>query len=221
MPNDDKLAKCYGLITSDTYIDALRAAERSVSLEMGGAIHMGQVDGEVMWRPGATPEAYAANVADRLKENFGGTIEMLEQALSSFDGYIHKRFSKPDVPGTILKRDDEERMVYGWANISITEGDVVVDKHGELIVSEELEKAATSFMKSTRIAKAMHAGGSVGEVVHSMPLTKQIKQAFGISTPHEGWMIGMHIRDDAIWKRVKSGELRAFSIGGTARKREV
>ena len=224
--DDDKIAKCYSVVADDTYYDAMRAAEASAALEMGGAIHAVEIRGEVMWRPGATPDAYAEMVGDRVREKFGATIEMLQAALAQFTDTIYKRHApmgrgKGPSLGTILKRNDEERMVYGWANISVTGGDIVVDKHGEMIVAEELEKAATGFMKSARIAKAMHEGASVGEVVHSMPLTAQIKKAFGVKTPHEGWMIGMHIKNDEIWKRVKSGELKAFSIGGTARKREV
>lgn len=69
-------------------------------------------------------------------------------------------------------------------------------------------------MMDVRVAKAMHDGDQVGEVLHSLPLTKELGSALGISSPQEGWIIAMKVHDDEVWKRVKSGELKAFSIGG-------
>lgn len=118
----------------------------------------------------------------------------------------------------ILKYSEDERLVYGWAYVSTINGDISLDHSGEFIRSDQIEKAATNFMLDVRVAKAMHSGPKVGEVVHSLPLTKSIADALGIQTDKEGWVICMKIHDDAVWKRVKSGELSAFSIGGRAKK---
>lgn len=122
---------------------------------------------------------------------------------------------------SILKVDDEQRMVYGWASVIKEDGEVVVDTQGDVIESDELVKATTEFMADARIAKAMHEGGQVGEVLHSFPLVDDIAKSLGIACNREGWIVGVKVADDAIWKSVKDGTLRAFSIGGSGRREEV
>lgn len=118
----------------------------------------------------------------------------------------------------IIKADNEQRLVWGWAYVSTVKGDISLDHSQEFIRPDEIVKAATNFMLDVRMAKAMHQGDSVGEVVHSLPVTKELSNALGIETDREGWIICMKIKDDATWERVKSGELSAFSIGGQAMK---
>jgi len=118
----------------------------------------------------------------------------------------------------IVKRDDDLRLVYGFASVIEEGGRMVVDSQGDVIEPATLEKAAMDFMASARTAKAMHEGGGVGEVLFAMPLTRDVQKALGITMDRAGFAIGMKIRDDRVWDRVKSGELRAFSIGGTGRR---
>lgn len=115
---------------------------------------------------------------------------------------------------SVLKVFEEQRIVYGWASVVTKSGEPVVDLHGDIITPVEMQKAANSFMQSARTAKAMHKGAGVGEIIHSLPLTEELAKSLGIETDQEGWIIGMKIHDDNIWKRVKSGELSEFSIGG-------
>lgn len=121
----------------------------------------------------------------------------------------------------VLKRDDEERLVYGWAYVSTDKGEISLDHSGEFIRPEQIAKAATNFMLSMRTAKRMHSGGKVGEVVHSMPLTNEISNALGIQSDREGWLVAIKVYDDQVWQDVKSGKLAAFSIGGRALKELV
>ncbi len=123
-----------------------------------------------------------------------------------------------EVQGQILKRDDEERLAFGWAYVSTVKGEVSLDHSGEFIRPELLAKAATNFMLSMRTAKRMHSGESIGEVIHSMPLTNDVAKALGIQSDREGWIIAIRVNDDQVWKDVKSGKLSAFSIGGRALK---
>lgn len=118
----------------------------------------------------------------------------------------------------ILKADEEEKMVYGWAYVSTVKGEVSLDHSGEFISPAQLAKAATKFMLDVRVAKAMHCGDQVGEVVHSLPLTKEIASSLGIESDREGWILSMKIHDDRVWELVKTGKLSAFSIGGRALK---
>lgn len=121
----------------------------------------------------------------------------------------------------ILKYDDEERMVWGWASVITENGVPVVDRQGDVIKADTLMKAATEFMLSMRVTKEMHMGGKVGEFVHSLPLTKEIGEALGIKSDKEGWIVACKVYDDEVWQRVKSGELKAFSIGGRARREKI
>lgn len=122
------------------------------------------------------------------------------------------------IEAKILKVDEEERLVYGWASVSTINGELVVDKQGDQLEPHVMEKAATRFMMGSRVGKEMHEGGRVGEVIHSFPLTKELGEALGVFSSVEGWLVAMKISDDAVWNRVKRGELRAFSIGGRGKR---
>ena len=125
------------------------------------------------------------------------------------------------IEGQILKTDDEQRMVYGWASVVTEKGEAVVDRQGDVIEPETLVKAVNNFMEHVRVGKAMHTGEQVGVVVHSLPITKEIGDALGIHSDREGWVVAYKVYDDAVWDMVKSGELAAFSIGGRAMKEEM
>lgn len=118
----------------------------------------------------------------------------------------------------IIKLHEEQRMVYGWASV-ISEGGVpFLDSQNDIIDSDELLKATTEFMQDARIAKAMHSGSQVGEVVHSFPLISELAKTFGIECDKEGWMVGVKIHSDEVWNQVKNGTFKAFSIGASAER---
>lgn len=114
----------------------------------------------------------------------------------------------------IVKVDEEQRIVWGWASVVMEKGQTVVDRQGHTITPDEMEKAANDFMSDVRLAKAMHQGDGVGEVIHSFILTDEICKAFDIQCDYRGWIIAMKIHSDEVWELVKSGDLSAFSIGG-------
>ena len=122
--------------------------------------------------------------------------------------------------GKILKADDEQRMVYGWASVVTEKGEPVIDRQGDVIMPETLVKAVNNFMEHVRVGKTMHVGEQTGVIVHSMPITKEIGDALGIQSDREGWIVAYKVYDDAVWNMVKSGELAAFSIGGRAIKED-
>jgi hypothetical protein len=126
-----------------------------------------------------------------------------------------------DLEGKILKVDDEQRMVFGWASVVTEDGEPVIDRQGDIIEADTLVKAVNEFMEHVRVGKAMHTGEQVGVVVHSLPITKEIGEALGIHSNREGWVVAYKVFDDSVWERVKSGELAAFSIGGRAQKQEI
>ena len=119
------------------------------------------------------------------------------------------------------KSDGEGRYVRGWASVIQVDGKPVTDTQGDMISMAELRKAAHRFVTDARVAKAMHAGDKVGEVVESVIIDDEFAKATGMTTDKRGWWIGMTVNDEAIRKRVKAGELKAFSIGGRGKRNKL
>ncbi len=119
------------------------------------------------------------------------------------------------------KADIDGHYVRGWASVIEVDGKAVTDTQGDLIEMADLRKAAHQFITDARVAKAMHAGSQVGEVVESVVVDDDFAKALGASTKQRGWWIGMQINDETVRKRVRSGELRAFSIGGKGKRHKV
>ena len=150
----------------------------------------------------------------------GTMVNTYEEHLDLKDkGFSHKMIK--NIEGKILKTDDEQRLVYGWASVVTENGEAVVDRQGDVIEAETLVKAVNEFMEHVRVGKAMHTGDQVGVVVHSLPITKEIGDSLGIQSDREGWVVAYKVFDDDVWAMVKSGELAAFSIGGRAIKEEI
>lgn len=140
-------------------------------------------------------------------------IELLDDEGKPRKEYVGHKVStlrKSDV----IKLDEEERMVYGWASVITENGEPVIDRQGDVIKAPALTKAVTKFMEEVRVGKAMHEGEQIGQVIHSWPVTDEISKSVGIESNREGWLVAFKVHDENIWKKVKSGELSAFSIGG-------
>lgn len=116
------------------------------------------------------------------------------------------------------KSDPTGRYVRGWASVVSVDGQSVVDHQGDVISIDDLTKAAHKFISDQRVAKAMHQGTAIGEVVESVIVDDEFAKALGATSTQRGWWIGMQIHDDGIAKRIASGEYRAFSIGGSGRR---
>ncbi len=119
----------------------------------------------------------------------------------------------------VLKSDDEQRLVFGWANVTIRiDGEQIVDWQKDIIDTEDLEKAAYEYVAHFGTAGEMHRRGGVGRLVESMVFTKEKATALEIPKDilPEGWWIGFHIEDEEVWEKVKSGVYPMFSIEGKA-----
>lgn len=121
----------------------------------------------------------------------------------------------------IRKVDDEQMLVFGWASVAVTvEGDTVVDSQGDVIEPEDLEKAAYDYVLRYRDGGVMHERTGVARLVESLVVTPEKLASLGLAKDAlpQGWWLGMKVDDPGVWKRVRSGELRMFSIGGKARR---
>jgi len=126
-----------------------------------------------------------------------------------------------DVGFNLHKARDEERLVSGWANVSVNaNGSVPLDWQDDIIAPEVLEKAAINFMLDYRASGVMHEGDSVGTVVESIVFTKEKQEAIGIpeGTVPIGWFITVKVHDPEVFAKVKDGTYKMFSIQGTCRR---
>ena len=116
----------------------------------------------------------------------------------------------------ILKTDDARQRLWGIALV----GDEF-DVQGDRVSDQEIEDASVRAVTKGVAVKIDHAGGAVGRLVASYPLTKSIADAMGIARP-EGksvWLVGLQIDDAQTWGEVtKNGLGHALSIGGSGQR---
>lgn len=201
-------------LAEDQYTEAPEAIGRSVALGLRGAIHMHEVNGIAVYMPGATHDEYLAQKKKIMEQNY--EVSKSEQTLlDMFKKFVFKKKPEDEAEATsIIKMDDEQRIVWGWASVVTKGKEPVFDTQGDYIPPEVMSKAANEFMLNARVAKTMHQGDQVGEVIHSLPLTYELAKSLGIKTDREGWIVAFKVHDDEAWNGVKKGALRAFSIGG-------
>ena len=127
---------------------------------------------------------------------------------------------------SIFKTDDDKRLVFGWASISITvDGEQLEDRQKDMIDPEDLEEAAYEYVLNFRDTGEEHISTmrKKGKLVESCVFTAEKQKAIGIpeGTLPIGWWIGFKIEDDAAWEKVKNGTYRMFSIEGKANREPV
>ena len=222
---------------NDIFTTAEEARSRSMDMGLNGVIHVSDYEGQAVYLPAADEESYLdyySQVAGLPTEDEMDALEgdgaesdseAVDPRLEALRAIVQEVLAMGSVDksfeGKILKVDDEQRMVYGWASVVTEKGVPVVDRQGDVIEADTLVKAVNNFMEYVRVGKAMHTGEQVGVVVHSLPVTKEICDALGIQSDREGWVVAYKVYDDKVWEMVKSGELAAFSIGGRANKEEI
>jgi hypothetical protein len=126
----------------------------------------------------------------------------------------------------IVKTDDEQRLVFGWASVAaLADGALLEDHQGDVIEPAELERAAYDFAEHHRAINEMHAGADVGALVESFVVTPDKLAAMGFPPEVAKGMgvrhwIGARVSPE-VFAKVKAGQLRMFSIEGTALREEV
>ena len=150
------------------------------------------------------------------KKTFLSTIDDAKAKADTVD--VDKDWS---VPFQVAKVDTDQRLVFGWASISTKGGEEIVDKQGDVVAPDELEKAAYNFVLHSRSHGGMHVQKFADTMVESMVFTKQKQDLLGIDLGLEGWWVGFSVPDDAMWKSIKGGNLPEFSIGGRGKRTPV
>lgn len=125
------------------------------------------------------------------------------------------------VPVTKAEGTDDEVEVSGWASVALdANGGVIIDHDREIIPVPVLKAAARDFLVRSREFNAVdHYSQPCGFLTESVVLDPATRVAMGLDgTGPTGWWVSAMIRGPAA-KRVRSGELREFSIEATAIKR--
>lgn len=117
-----------------------------------------------------------------------------------------------DVP--IAKIDRKKQKIYGI----VLEPDEV-DTQDDTVAAEEIEKAAEGFMKRSRTIGLRHRKAARGVDLTDSYVT-QGPTKLGKKLLKEGtWIIGVKVKDPALWAGVENGEYRGFSVGGHGTRR--
>jgi hypothetical protein len=211
---------------NDIFTTEPEAISRSMDMGLDGVTHVSDYNGQAVFMPAESHEAYLAYYSDDSDYQVGSLpndeeVPMVDrlEALRMVVAEILKD-STVKFKSNVFKVDEEQRIIYGWASVTTYKGELLVDRQGDTIKTDTLHRAVNKFMKGVRVGKLLHQGEQVGEIIHSFPMTKEICAALGIQSDKEGWITGYYVSDDNLWEQVKAGDYAEFSIGGRAQKEE-
>ena len=170
------------------------------------------------------------SIRGRVTRNSQRLIDLVREEAQKADTGTGKGVTK-EVP--ILKIDQEKRIVYG-----VVLDPYILDTQGDWAPPAEVEKTAHDWLISSRTVGLGHKVEANAVPVESFlmpyPSTEDYNQAmanephkvykfrFGDGFVHSGsWVLGTKVNDEGIWQLVKSGELNAYSIGGTGERHSM
>lgn len=110
--------------------------------------------------------------------------------------------------------DEEKRRVFGFFSVIEENDKEVVDYHGDVIASDDLEEAAYKYVMYSGMGDERHDERAKAMLIESMFFSKEKQMALGIDLGKVCWWGGFYILDDDLWQKVKSGQYPMFSIGG-------
>jgi hypothetical protein len=114
---------------------------------------------------------------------------------------------------TIAKADEERQVVYG-----VVLEPELADFEGDIIDSDEIEKAAHQFLKEARVIKFRHKDvlkDATPVESYIAPVDMTLDGPNGKQKVRKGsWVLGVHVEDQAMWSDIKAKKLNAFSVGG-------
>lgn len=118
-----------------------------------------------------------------------------------------------DIP--IVKADDERREVTGIV-LEPDEVDAQNDTVSAEVIKEAAHKFLARFNRGTRLGLMHKIFGEIGVELVESSITDVNNKVGGKKVKKGSWVITVKILDDAVWKKVKDGDITGFSIGGVA-----
>ena len=122
------------------------------------------------------------------------------------------------------KVDTDKREVFGWASVVELDGKPVVDRQGDWITPDEIEKAAYKYVMDSRKGGHQHrregdAPFHASDMIESIVFTPEKISKMGLPDDFPvGWWVGYKVRDDDTWAKVKKNEVTGFSIHGSGKR---
>jgi len=182
-----------------------------------------------MYRRGMSPLLKAGSL-DHLSFDYGVDHGLSESELSDLwiepaDRTEEKEDSasdssqENDLSVKIIKNNEdiERRIVLGV----VLEPDSV-DAHGDTISAEEIERAAHRWMAKFQNRGEMHDKIVNNKIEIYESYISPVDLTMGGQSVKKGtWLLMVHVTDDTIWDKIKSGEYTGFSMGGFARRDEL
>lgn len=111
---------------------------------------------------------------------------------------------------TVKKADAALQIVYG----EVYSPDVP-DSHGDFMTADDIRKMAHAFLESGRLKNIdlSHDNNLSGAYVVESFIAREDDELYIPGS----WVVGVHIPDAALWKRVETGEFNGFSMEVRAR----
>lgn len=122
------------------------------------------------------------------------------------------------------KMDEDKHEVFGWASVVELDGKPVVDRQGDWITPDEIEKAAYKYVLDSRKGGHQHKreGDSpfhASNMIESIVFTPEKIAKMGLPTDFPvGWWVGYKVHDDETWAKIKNDEVTGFSIHGSGKR---
>ncbi len=135
-----------------------------------------------------------------------------------------------EIEGEIVSKNAAEHLVFGIFSLTSIDGKPIFDTQDDAISTKVIENAAYDFVLNARNAGNMHEQTTgIGKLVESMVFTDEKAKALLASLKVQKidavmdlkcilWWGGFKVEDEDTWKKVVSGELKAFSIGGRGKR---
>jgi Putative phage serine protease XkdF len=188
-----------------------------------------------------SPDASSLHIARGIKLGRGVLRPQRMRPLKpSEQGVLRKDLAEPDEDavdvvwaGEFSKTDSDRRQAFGWASVVTVGGEPVIDLQGDWITPDEIEKAAYSYVKGSRVGGTQHARDEhdqavkAGELIESIVFTDEKYEALAKSMDLDpevfaeaprGWWTGFQYDDDATWADIKSGRKTGFSVHGKGKR---
>ena len=135
-----------------------------------------------------------------------------------------EEINKTNMSKQKFQTDDEKRMVVGPAmipDLKIFRRDMMGNPYYVFFSAETIKMIAEKYMRNKYIDNndTNHDGKAVEDVYVVESWIKEDKEdksnKYGYSDlPVGTWFVSMKVRNDEVWKKVKNGELRGFSVSG-------
>lgn len=121
-----------------------------------------------------------------------------------------------DTSTAVIKKtgDEEQRMVWGEVYIPNKP-----DSDGEFMTAETIRKMAHTFIKKQLMDKVDHEHNN--QLTDGVSIVESFVARKGDPDFTEGaWVVGAHIDNDALWEKVKKGEINGFSVEAMVNREE-